>query len=271
MQENNHILIIFAIIITIVSLIICLVTSIIFFYQKKHNAFVTQVEHIKSKYEKEILKSKLEVQEQTLQHISRELHDNIGQFITLAKVHLNTVVLSESDQNANKIAYAVELLTKALQDLRDTSKSLSLELINSAGLVMAIESQIDQIQKTDGYTIEFEIVGTYEYLDEQKEIILFRILQEALNNIIKHAETRFIRIVLECRPEEVQLFIIDHGKGFEADRLIKEGKTYNHNGGLSNMIARAGLINAEFNIESSPNNGTTIKITTPIYHERTEN
>jgi len=234
---------------------------ILFTYQKKQNAFHAELETIRDNNEKEMLKTQLEMQEQTFQYISQEIHDNVGQFISLAKLHLNTIDINNKQSALEQIENSTELLGKALDDLRDLSKSLSSELIKNAGLVKAIELQVSQLKKAGNYDVTFEISGSYSFMEEQKEIILFRIMQEAINNTIRHANADIIRISLSCTPENIIMIIRDNGKGF--DPLAQ----FNGSNGINNMRKRARLIASELNIKSNEN-GTAIIINTPYKHAR---
>jgi signal transduction histidine kinase len=255
--------------ILLIAIIFGFVSIVFYMYQKKRYAFLQHLEEVKNKYEKEFLNTKLEMQEQNMQHISKELHDNIGQLVSLAKLHLNTIDRAIGTKNLEKIEYSVELLTTALEDMRDISKSLSLELIKEKGLLRAIENQVGQLVKTGRYRSHFELIGNYDFQEEQKEIILFRILQEAINNIIRHAHASTIDIILDCKPGVIQMLIRDNGKGFPVEIFIPGGSGYRHGGGLTNMTSRAALIGADFFIKSVPDNGTVVSITIPInnHHE----
>jgi two-component system, NarL family, sensor kinase len=268
MVEQRALITTFALFIVLLAILIGFIALVLFRYQKKQHAFAIQLEDIKNKYEKELLKSKLEMQEETLEHISRELHDNIGQSITLAKLYINTIDLDIESPGAKKIEYAVDLLTHSLDDLRNISKGMSMELINADGLAKAIESQVNQLKKTERYDIELEIRGNYNFLEEQKEIILFRILQETINNIIRHAMADSVRIVLDSTPYAISLMVKDNGMGFNTENYVAEGTGFRR-GGISNMMARAALIEAEFSIESKPGEGTVVRITVPFNNKPT--
>src|ERR1700712_2454130 len=170
MKEEAVILTIFAICITLLASLIGFITWILFLYQKKQNVFQNQIETIKDNNEKELLRSQLEMQEQTFQYISKEIHDNIGQFISLAKLHLNTLDFDNKELASEKLGHSTDLLTKALEDLRDLSKSMSSELIKNAGLIKAIEVQVAQLQKIGNFHILLDVQGHYQHLEEQKEI-----------------------------------------------------------------------------------------------------
>jgi len=270
MQEKNTLIILFLVCVGLLSILIGFIAFISFLYQKRQHLFLQQLQSVKNAYEREGLKSQLEVQEQTLAHISMEIHDNIGQFISLAKLRLNTLELRPGTEDAGKVEDAVDLLSKAMDDLRDISKSLSLELIRAGGLVKAIESQVDQFRKTARYRITFGVTGTFDFLEEQKEIILFRILQEAMNNIVRHADAGRVDIKLDYSTSWVSLLIVDDGRGFDAQKYWETTNRDKH-GGISHMMARASLIDAEFSITSCPGQGTQILVAVPYQQQKETN
>ncbi|HVM88218.1 MAG TPA: ATP-binding protein [Puia sp.] len=243
----------FVISILLVTGMAAFIAWILFIYQKKQNAFQAQLETIRDNNEKEMLRTQLEMQEQTFQYISQEIHDNVGQFISLAKLHLNTINLDDKKSSAEQIEHSTEMLGKALDDLRDLSKSLSSEMIKNTGLVRAIELQVSQLKKAGIHQVSFDMEGTYSYMDEQKEIILFRIMQEAVNNTIRHARADSIKVSLLCTPEYLALKISDNGRGFNLNKLTGNGN------GISNMKKRAKLIEGTLDIESGES-GTVVTI-----------
>ncbi len=264
MQEANHILmmIFLIVVIILILLLIGFIIGILFLYLKKQHRFAKHLESVRLNYDRELFKAQLEMQEQTFQYISQEIHDNVGQFISLAKLNLNTLDLENKQSINQQIGRSTELLTQALDDLRDLSKSLSADLIRNAGLNKAIEMQIAQLQKAGNYNVTFELDGAYQYLDEQKEIILFRILQEAINNIVRHSNAHEVLILLCCIEDHVKLYIQDDGRGFDPD-FTDSNKKY-ETSGINNMRKRAALIDAEFSLETAPGTGTKITITAPI-------
>jgi len=264
MQErNNFFIVLFLIIIVfLILLLLGFVMTLLFIYQKRQRRFTKELETIRINYDKELFKAQLEMQEETLQYISREIHDNVGQFISLAKLNLNTLDFENLDIVAERIHDSADLLTKALDDLRDLSKSLSSDLIKTGGIKKAIELQVSQLEKTGRFHVLFEINDNYQYLNEKREIILFRILQEAVNNIVRHSGANEIIILLSCSDNQLKLYIQDNGGGFDTDfPLNGSNKT---SSGINNMRKRAKLINAELNIESDIGKGTKITVTTPL-------
>jgi signal transduction histidine kinase len=237
------------------------IISILFIYQRRKYRHVKELEAIKLNHDRESFKSQLEIQEETFQYISQEIHDNVGQFLSLAKLHLNTFNFDNKEIAIEKISSSSELLTTALDDLRDLSRSLSSEMIRNGGFDKAIEQQILQMQKTGKFHVIFDVKGDYHFLDEQKEIILFRILQEALNNIVRHSSASEVIIFLYYVGDSVKMLIQDNGKGFDLSFIERSRKKIV--GGINNMKKRATLINADFEIESHPGSGTKIIVTSP--------
>ncbi len=263
MSEKSHILVIIFLVVVIflILLLVGFIITILFFYQRKQRRFVTELETIKTNYDKELFKAQLEMQEETLQYISREIHDNVGQFLSLAKLNLNTLNFDDRDLAIERVNTSTDMLARALDDLRDLSKNMGSDLIKNGGIKKAIEIQVSQLEKTGRYHVLFDVKGNYHYLDDQKEIILFRILQEAINNILRHASANEIIILLSCIQGQIKMYIQDNGKGFDASFIKGKNRTA---GGINNMQKRAKLINAEFDIESSPGTGTKITVTAPM-------
>lgn len=238
---------------------------VIFFlvmYLNRKRKNIIEKEKMRSVYKEELLRAQLEIQEQTLKTISEEIHDNIGQALSLAKLKLNTLKYDQPDLLVERINDSRELVSKAIRDLRDLSRSLNTDSIASMGLVRAIEQELDIFRKS-GFQTTLYTEGEIRKMEPQKELILFRIVQESLNNIIKHAEARTIRITALYSSNELDLQVEDDGKGAEANSLDMEGNSF-RSLGLRNMYNRAGMIGGTFSIHSVPGNGTIVKLTIPI-------
>ena len=262
MQNKSPILIIISSIVFLILCLVGLIITILYLHQKKQIKFQQEIEKIRANHEKELFKAQLEIQEETLQYISREIHDNVGQFLSLVKLNLNTLDFEDRILANDLVTHSSNLLTRALEDLRDLSKSLSSEIIKNGGLQKAIELQVSHLQKTGKFRVIYDVKGNYNYLSEKNEVILFRILQEAVNNIIRHSSAQEIIILLSCIENNIKMYIQDNGKGFDTSVLVN-GK--NHvTSGINNMVKRAKLINADFAIESNPGQGTKITVTTPL-------
>jgi two-component system, NarL family, sensor kinase len=216
-------------------------------------------------FRNEILKAQIEMQEQTFLSISQEIHDNLGQILALIRLNISTIKPCDPASTANKITSSKELLDQAIEDLRDLSKRLNFDFINQKRLSESIIFHLNLIKKGGQLETSFEKEGIERPLDSDIKIIVIRIIQEALNNIIKHAAAKTITVLLFYLPEKSILTIKDNGKGFKQKDRFKGM-------GIQSMIRRARMINADFSIKSLPEGGTIIRlvipnITNPKNHE----
>jgi signal transduction histidine kinase len=202
--------------------------------------------------------AQLEMQEDTFQHISKEIHDNISLSLTLAKLNLNTLNWNEKEKNISQVNSSINLISQSIADLSNISKSLNSDIINSQGLITAIKNEIDRIRETGLFDIDMDIMGESLYMDIQKELIIFRIVQESFNNIIKHAGATQVSLRLNYTQKNLQLSIKDDGIGFVRSDHIAAGKA-----GLKNMETRTKIIGGEMYLESIPDRGTFISFNFP--------
>jgi signal transduction histidine kinase len=265
-QENQEILRFLTSFIFLVFGVIVLITSLVIVFSKKQEKLSLEFEIYKSNHEKELLKTKLEIQEETLKKISREIHDNISLGLTLSKLQITNYLEKQTDIN-QLLNTSIDLIGKSLVDLNDISKSLDANQLLSHGLINALESEISVLKRSGIYSIELDIIGEPFYLEAETDLILLRIFQEAFNNIIKHAKANYITVDLIYEPEFVQMKIVDNGKGFDLDQ-VKHNKELRKMSGLNNFYTRAAVIGAKVSIISAENIGTTIIIDTPIKNEK---
>lgn len=245
---------------TIILLLTSLIVTLIYLYRKKQLDYFRNIERMKIDYEKNQLKLQLDIQEEAFQNISREIHDNIGLSLTLAKLHLNT--LNTNQAPASILISSINLITKAIEDLSDISKSLNSEAISDHGLFNALKNEIEKLERTEKYKIQYEVTGATEFIDCQKELVLYRIAQEALNNIIKHSKASQISVKLNYTEDFVELTLLDNGIGINWSYVEKErGKKIM--AGLNNMQKRAKMLNGKCEI-TSDDWGTKVCVIVPL-------
>lgn len=238
-------------------LVAIFIVSFMFLYSKRHNRHIMEKKEMQSQFQQELLRTQMEIQEQTFKTISQEIHDNIGQMLSLAKMNLSKFEI-DREHSDEAVLSAKDLVSHAVSSLRDLSKTLNTETIATIGLLKSIELELQLVEKTAGIKTAIESNGAPQRLDPQKELILFRIVQESLHNSIKHASPSYLTVEANFEDNVLQLSICDDGAGFDYS------DSSGHGSGLRNMQSRSKLIGADWNIESSPGNGTKIILTMPI-------
>jgi len=237
-------------------LLVSFIITIVYKYQQKQNTYYKDIETLKVSHQNSLLQSQLEIQEQTFQNISREIHDNIGQKLTLAKLHLNTLNYSDANKIIVQVDDSINMISEVINDLSDLSHSMSSEIILNNGLIKALEFEAAQLTKSGKYKISLSTTGNPIFMDANTELVLFRIAQESLNNIVKHANASKIDIRLNYDNTILTLAINDNGKGFCADE-------HRFGTGLLNIKKRANVLKGILSISSTPKICTQIKIEMP--------
>ena len=226
---------------------------IVFVFLRRQRKNKEEKEEMKNRFERTLLKTQLEIQEQTFTYISQEIHDNIGQILSLVRLNLNTFGSVVSEEKLNQTD---DLLGKAIKDLRDLSHNLQKNRIHDIGIVESIRQLLLSIEKTGQYSTSFQASDNFHILDPNTDIILYRMIQEIVNNIIKHAMANKIDIEIKSEPDMTTLRISDNGIGFDTALLQQERSGI----GLQNIINRAKTIDAAIDVKSVPGNGTIITL-----------
>jgi signal transduction histidine kinase len=225
-------------------------------YQNRKRAHVLDVERMKYEAEQQVLKTRLEVQEKTLTDVSREIHDNIGQILSVVKLNLHTLQ-AKPEKVGEQVPGTLELVNSAIKDLRNLSKVLNADFISKQPLSGLLQREVDVINRAGNLVLSFQQKGEEPALNQQKQLIIFRIAQECLQNTIKHAQATHVLIDLEFLPTQLKLSIQDNGIGFDFEKA-KNGNGY------TNLMARAAIIGATLNVVSRPGQGATVSILVPL-------
>ncbi len=242
-KQVNELFLMLSIVAIIIAIV--LVTLFIIFQQRKNKLLLKQKE-VEKHFEEEITSSKIEIREEAFRNISWELHDNIGQLITLAKLQI---------QNDDTKKAIDQTLTKALTELRVLSKLANPEALKAISFTDALQQEIDRLNRLNYLKSNLNISGKISVLDTKVETVLFRILQEFLSNTIKHAKATKLYLNLNYEQKQLQICVCDNGVGFNYENANSTGI------GLSNIAKRAQLIGATAKIKSVINEGTKLTIT----------
>lgn len=229
--------------------LISVVIILFYIFQNSKSKLIIE----KEKLEQEVSKSKIEIRENFLRNVGKELHDNIGQILSVAKLQLNMY------ENKSNIQDSIDLIGKSLEEIRNLSKVTDPDVIMNMGLIETCEIEINRLNKLKNIKAVFQSPEQGIQISQRAEIILFRIIQESLQNILKHASATEILIVINKTAKELNIQIDDNGIGFD-----KSSPHFKMGSGLINIQERSKLLGAEVTIQSTPNIGTQLLIRYPI-------
>lgn len=241
------------------SVLILLAGFLLFFlirYRTKKNQYIRERESLKKQFEETLLQSQIEVQENTFAALGQELHDNIGQLLVSTKALLGVTQrnLSSSPDTLN---IAEETLGKAIHEVRSLSKLLDKEWLQQFDFIDNLQTEAKRINAMQ--TLQMQLSHPEKLLlQPEEQIILFRIVQEAIQNSVKHSQAQQIYITVSNSASSLIITIIDNGKGFIEESLISTGL------GLKNMKHRTQLLGGTIEWNSSPGNGCTVILKLPV-------
>jgi PAS domain S-box-containing protein len=206
--------------------------------------------------ERKIIEATLYGQEMEKAEIGKELHDNINQMLTTVKLY-HEMALSKREMTHSFINKAAEILLATIEEIRGLSKSLVAPGVFEISLTESVNDLIDTIAHGRNIKITFQVDDNKEELPGKVRIMIFRIIQEQLNNILKHAHAKKVRIRLTKDNMHLRLLIQDDGKGFD----VKEKKC---GIGLKNISSRAKCYDGMMTIDSAPGEGCTMLVFIPL-------
>jgi signal transduction histidine kinase len=208
----------------------------------------------------------VKAQEAERLRLSRELHDSVNQILTVAKLKVHSVKNSlgkGNDGRVKDISEAKNLLEKAIDEVRKISMNLRPSALDDLGLKAAVHSLIDELKDRTKIKIYFRSQNLTRRLSAETELALYRMIQEALNNVEKHSKATAVNIEIGTNDSELSLKIHDNGKGFKM--LGKSNKRVNlKKYGILGMRERTEAVGGKFDIVSSPGSGTDINISIPV-------
>ena len=211
----------------------------------------------------------LHVQEEERKHISRELHDEVGQALTAIDVNLALLQRNGDAGPAGlrkRIADAQNLLRQTMNTVHDFACELRPSTLDDLGLLPALRSYTQRFAERTGLGVRFAAAADFEDLNSEQKTVVFRVTQESLTNVAKHAHARRVVVSLRRLADRLRLQIQDDGKSFLVDRqLCVNGKKRL---GLLGMQERVRLVNGRFAIESAPGRGTTVRVEIPFKSDK---
>ncbi len=209
--------------------------------------------------QKLVAQAVVEAQEKERSLIGKELHDNVNQILSTTKLYLEVAHSDENDR-LNLIRMGMNNISDAINEIRTISRSLVPASIGDLGLVESVHDLVESIKITRTFNVDFQHSGEIDNkLNEQQKLMLFRIVQEQVNNVIKHSAAHNLMIELHEDNNEIRMSIADDGKGFDPDQVkLKKGL------GLTNIMSRAELFNGKVDIKAAPGKGCCLTVSIPI-------
>jgi signal transduction histidine kinase len=262
MPAQNQVYVIILIGIALALLLVGFIVTTLFLYQRRQHRQEQQLAKMKDEYQQELLRSQLEIQETTFKTIAMELHDNIGQVLSVVKLSLSVLPLDKEHPAYESVQNSRQMLNKVIYDMGNLTKSLHTDRITQIGLVEAMRFDLDSLRRTGLLEVDFAVEGTEYRLEDQRSIFLYRMFQEMLNNILKHSKATRVNIAVNYSIDnKFVLQVEDNGVGFDVD---KKRQTNSSSGiGLKSMTNRASLIGAQISVQSQPGKGTSIQVEVP--------
>lgn len=247
------------------AIVLCLSIAIIYFlflYQRKRFRHQQELVEIREAFSQTLLQSKLAIQEQTLDHISKELHANFSHLVSLININLSEILPQSPVEQRESIIETKSLAKQLMSELKALSASLNTDHIIHIGFVKALDNELSRLAKTKRYEVIIAKTGEEYRMLPEHEIILFRLCQEVLNNVVKYSKASKVSTSLNFSPDQFTLTIADDGAGFNVEEALQQSGE-KQSTGLLNIRKRAALINAEFNIASQNGEGTLVSINIP--------
>lgn len=242
--------------------IIILSLLLFFFYRYKSrkNRIISEQKIRQLEEEKKLLaiRSLVEGQKEERKRIATELHDSLGVLLSVARMQFSSVK-DTNPRNKTMIEKATQFLEQASSEVRKISHNLMPGLLTKLGLYEALEDLFDKLSEMEGIQAVFDLQGTKRRLAENTEYMIYRIIQEMVNNALKHADARKIELHMEILPDRLDILFSDDGKGFtweEQDQLNTIG--------LQSIFSRVKFLDGTISCDTAPGNGTRYRMQIPV-------
>ncbi len=234
---------------------ILLAGAIFFFfvtYQKRLLKKELELNKVKTEKQEEILQNTILAEEKERKRIAGDLHDEVGAMLSVVKLNVSRIEKNVDSEKSKLLAIETKsYLDEVITQIRRISRDLLPPSLEKFGLYHSLEDLINWINKSGQLKILLWSTENQFRFDQKKELAVFRVIQELLNNAIKHSEASIINLNLSFHSERIGITVSDNGKGFSIDEKLKTGL------GLKNLDSRAQILDAKYKIKSKPGKGTT--------------
>ena len=210
------------------------------------------------------MKAAFDGQDTERQRLSRELHDGLGQSLIAQKLRLESLQTNQESLDIKQLDNLKRCADQLVDEVRRISNALMPAQLMQFGIAAALRQHCEEVSGYSKVEVKFDATGNFEQLSKKSKTYLFRIVQEALNNIVKHSGATVASVEMATTREHLFLSIADNGCGFDKSSVCRGN-------GLNNMKERTELLNGSLFMHSEPGKGTTIEIQIPFKHEQSGN
>lgn len=253
-REKTQLLII---LLSIVFFTLLVVLFVLFsYFQKKKTQFLIDKMESEIHFQSELIKTRVEIKDQTLTEISKELHDNIGQIISVAIMQVNMYTQKKEPVTTIELEELKGVISKSLDEIRILSRIINKDNLINTNFIESIKNDFKRIHKLKNIECEFNINCEFPKINIEHELILYRIFQESIHNSLKHSSSKKLEMTITCDKDFITIELKDYGIGFDS-KITHKGL------GLNNIQFRAKLIGAKLSIISNKN-GTNILLYYPL-------
>ena len=234
---------------------------------QQHYSLLLEQSHQMQDQMRHLSRQILSAQEEERRRISRELHDEVAQVLTGINLHLATLkkeVTANTKDVKKKITHTQRLVEKSVNIVHRFAGQLRPAALDDLGLIPALHSYMKDFARQTSIPIRFTSFtrGRTEQLDSAKRTVLYRVAQEALANVAKHAQATLVKVSIQKLRDAIRMEIKDNGKSFQVQGVLPTGR--NKGLGLLGMRERVEMVGGRFAVESSPGKGTTIRAEIPF-------
>ncbi|WP_400190967.1 sensor histidine kinase [Hymenobacter sp. B81] len=232
---------------------------ILVLFQRRAQGQQLRLQQLTLEHQQQMLQAVVASQESERARITRDLHDEIGASLSVAKLFVGQIGYEAASPDVAKLAgQATDILAETVRNIREIVHNLSPATLHQLGLRRTLSTQLDRLAAT-GLRVEAHVDPAVDALSEAHQLALYRIVQEALGNALKHAQARQLSLRLERQPGALLLEVHDDGRGFNSARPAAAPGL-----GLGGMQARAQLLGGRLQVHSAPGAGTRVQLHLPL-------
>lgn len=222
--------------------------------KNKQNVFHLEKQRMIYNHQNKLLSIRIEEQELVMEQISKEIHDNVGQVLSFLKMNTSLIrKFANHEEQVKLIDHSNTLLAQVITDIKNISHTLNSDYIKGRGLHEVLKTEFEYLNATRNINCEVTVTGTQSNISAEKQLIIYRIAQEAIHNTIKHAQAKNLRVNLDFGGEALIMTIADDGVGFDKDKIFSFDGI-----GFINMYNRAKHLNGNLDIQSEKGKGCTL-------------